>query len=492
MKRFIEGEYRGQTTLMPECLDDYVTDTNPVRVVDVFVDELELFKLGFVRVEPAVTGRPSYHPSVLLKLYIYGYLNRIQSSRRLEKEAQRNVELMWLTGRLTPDFKTIANFRKDNGKAIRGVCRQFVVLCQQLSLFSEAMVAIDGSKFKAVNNRDRNFTSAKLARRMKAIESSINRYLAALDSADLQEPVIAKARTERLQDKITALKEQMNMLKDIEVKLNATPDKQISLTDPDARSMKTRGEGIVGYNVQTAVDTKHHLIVAHEVTNVGVDRDHLTNMAKQARVGIGTEELTVIADRGYFKSEELLSCHEAGIIPIVPKTVTSNATAAGRFGKAHFIYDEANNAYRCPAGQSLPYRSSRVEGGLKVHRYWSSSCRQCAIKAKCTPSTERRVTRWEHEDALDAMQTRLDLTPDSMRIRRQTVEHPYGTIKLWMGSAHFLMKTLTHVSTEMCLHLLAYNLKRVINMLGIKGLMEAIKAWAGLYLGQTNTIVTLS
>lgn len=327
MKRFIKGECRTQTTLMPESLDDYVSETNPVRVVDVFVDELELFKLGFVRVEPAVTGRPSYHPSVLLKLYIYGYLNRIQSSRRLEKEAQRNVELMWLTGRLTPDFKTIANFRKDHGKAIRGVCRQFVVLCQQLGLFSEAMVAIDGSKFKAVNNRDRNFTSAKLERRMKDIESSINRYLAALDSADLQEPVIAKARTERLQDKITSLKEQMKMLKDIEVKLNATPDKQISLTDPDCRSMKTRGEGIVGYNVQTAVDTKHHLIVAHEVTNVGVDRDQLTNMAEQARAVTGTEQLTVLADRGYYKSEEIRSCHEAGMKPIVPKTVTSNATA---------------------------------------------------------------------------------------------------------------------------------------------------------------------
>jgi transposase len=488
MKRFIEGEYRGQTTLMPECLDDYVTATNPVRVVDVFVDELELFKLGFVRVEPAVTGRPSYHPSVLLKLYIYGYLNRIQSSRRLEKEAQRNVELMWLTGRLTPDFKTIANFRKDNGKAIRGVCRQFVVLCQQLGLFSDAMVAIDGSKFKAVNNRDRNFTSAKLQRRMEEVESSINRYLAALDTADLQEPVIAEARTARLQDKITALKEQMNMLKDIEAKLNETPDKQISLTDPDARSMKTRGEGIVGYNVQTAVDTKHHLIVAHEVTNVGVDRDQLTNMAGQARAGTGTEQLTVLADRGYYKSEEIRRCHEAGMIPFVPKTVTSNATAAGRFGKDHFIYDAKTNEYSCPAGQRLIWRFARIERGMMLHRYWCSSCQQCDLKAKCTPDKQRKVTRWEHEDILDAMQTRLDLTPDSMRIRRQTVEHPYGTIKLWMGSAHFLMRTLPHVSTEMSLHVLAYNFKRVIQILGIKGLMEAIKDWNALE--QSQIVVT--
>ena len=269
MKRFIQGEDRTQSTLLPELLDEYIAEANPVRVVDVYVDELDLGKLGFEGVDPAATGRPSYHPAMLLKLYIYGYLNRIQSSRRLEKEAQRNVELMWLTGRLAPDFKTIANFRKDNGKAIRGVCKQFVVLCQQLALFSEAVVAIDGSKFKAVNNRDRNFTSAKLQRRMEEIESSINRYLVELDSADRQEPVVAQLKTERLNDKISALKEQMKFLKEIEVQLEQTPDKQISLTDPDARSMKTRGTGIVGYNVQTAVDTKNHLIV------VSVQRRHL-------------------------------------------------------------------------------------------------------------------------------------------------------------------------------------------------------------------------
>jgi transposase len=244
--------------------------------------------------------------------------------------------------------------------------------------------------------------------------------------------------------------------------------------------MKTRGEGIVGYNVQTAVDTKHHLIVAHEVTNVGVDRDQLTSMAKQARTAIGTENLTVVADRGYFKSVGILSCHEAGIIPIVPKTVTSSATAAGRFGKDHFIYDAKTNEYSCPAGQRLIWRFARVERGMTLHRYWSSSCGQCALKAKCPPSINRRVTRWGHEDVLDAMQTRLDLAPDSMRIRRQTVGHPYGTIKLWMGPAHFLMRTLTHVGTEMSLHVLAYNLKRVIKILGIKGLVEAIRNWKSL------------
>ena len=476
VKRFINGESRTQSTLLPECLDDYIAETNPVRVVDVFVDELDLGKLGFDGIDPALTGRPAYHPAVLLKIYIYGYLNRIQSSRRLEKESQRNVELMWLTGRLMPDFKTIARFRKDNGKAIRSVCRQFVVLCQQFGLFSEALVAIDGSKFKAVNNRDRNFTSAKLQRRMEEIESSINRYLIALDTADRQEPAVAQARTERLQDKITALKAQMQALKDIEVQLNATPDKQISLTDPDARSMKTRGTGIVGYNVQTAVDAKHHLIVAHEVTNVGIDRDQLSAMAKQARTAMGVTDLTVIADRGYFKGEEILACHEIGITAIVPKTTTSNAKADGRFDRADFIYDAAKNEYRCPAGQPLIWRYVTVEKGLAQHRYWSSHCKQCAIKEKCTPSTERRIARWEHEAVLEAMQARLDQAPDSMRIRRQTVEHPFGTLKLWMGSAHFLTKTLDRVSTEMGLHVLAYNLRRVMKILGNGALMEAMRA----------------
>jgi transposase len=476
MKRFIEGADRTQSTLLPEMLDEYIAETNPVRVVDVYVDELDLGKLGFAGVDPAATGRPAYHPAVLLKIYIYGYLNRIQSSRRLEKEAGRNVELMWLTGRLMPDFKTIANFRKDNGKAIRSVCKQFIVLCQQLGLFSDALVAIDGSKFKAVNNRDRNFTSAKLQRRMEEIESSINRYLVELDTADRQEPATAQLKKERLHDKIAALKDQMKVLKEIEVQLEATPDKQISLTDPDARSMKTRGTGIVGYNVQTAVDTKNHLIVAHEVTNDGIDRSQLSSMAQQARTAIGTEALTVIADRGYFKGEEILACHDLGITAIVPKTMTSAAKAEGRFDKADFIYDAAANEFRCPAGQRVIWRFSAIETGMKISRYWSSHCPRCAIKDQCTPSDYRRVSRWQHQGVLDDMQARLDRAPDSMRIRRQTAEHPFGTLKSWMGSAHFLTRTLQRVSTEMSLHVLAYNLKRVMQILGPATLMQMMRA----------------
>ncbi len=479
MKRFIQSTDRTQVTLFPEQLEDYVADDNPVRVVDVFVEQLDLGKLGFDGVSPMKTGRPAYHPAVLLKLYIYGYLNRIQSSRRLERESQRNLELIWLMERLTPDFKTIANFRKDNGKGIRKVCSQFVALCRQLNLLTEATVAIDGSKFKAVNNRDNNFTVNKINRRREQIEASIERYLSALETADRQEQAdFTAAKIRRLQEKIAMLKAQMAKLDTIETELQKTPDKQISLTDPDARSMATsgRGTGIVGYNVQTAVDTKNHLIVAHEVTNVGHDRSQLANMAKQAKAAIGASELNVVADRGYFSGEEIRKCDEAGITAFVPKCTTSGAKADGRFDKADFIYDAAKNEYQCPAGQTLIWRSSRIEHGMNLHRYWSSACQQCALKAKCTPSSERRVSRWEHEEVLEAMQTRLDKAPDSMRIRRQTVEHPFGTLKAWMGSTHFLTKTLDRVSTEMSLHVLAYNLKRVMNMLGTTTLMDAMVA----------------
>ncbi|WP_439878659.1 IS1182 family transposase [Pseudomonas prosekii] len=476
MKRFIQGEHRGQSTLLPDSLDDYVSDTNPVRVVDVFVDELDLVNLRFEGVIPADTGRPAYHPAILLKIYIYGYLNRIQSCRRLEREAQRNVELMWLTGRLMPDFKTIANFRKDNSKAIRGVCRQFVVLCQQLGLFGENLVAIDGSKFKAVNNRDRNFTSAKLKRRMEEIESSINRYLTALDEADQQEPSIAQPKATRLQEKIDKLKAQMKELQAIEIQLNESSDKQVSLTDPDARSMMTRGTGIVGYNVQTAVDTQHHLILAHEVTNVGSDRDQLSSMAKQAREAMASDTLSVVADRGYFKSEQILACHDAGITAYVPKPMTSGAKADGRFNNDAFIYDAAKNEYICPAGEALIWRFSSVEKGLKLHCYWSSNCQGCVLKSKCTPSKQRRGRRWEHEAVLEEMQNRLSNAPDMMRVRKRTVEHPFGTLKQWMGDTHFLTRKLNGVSAEMSLNVLAYNLKRVMKILGTSGLMKALSA----------------
>ena len=478
MGRFVEGEDRSQSSLLPELLDDYVTEDNPVRVVDVFVDNLDLTTLGFERVVAQATGRPGYHPSTLLKIYIYGYLNRVQSSRRLEREAQRNIELMWLTGRLAPDFKTIADFRKDNGAAIRKVCREFVVVCRRLDLFSQALVAIDGSKFKAVNNRDRNYTRAKVQRRIEQIEESVARYLSELDSADRQGAApVAEARTTRLREKVETLRSEMQRMRSLANAVQEAPDKQISLTDPDARSMATsgRGTGTVGYNVQTAVDAQHHLIVDHEVTNVGNDRAQLAMMAKRASTAMQAEHLEVVADRGYFSGEEILACEEAGITAFVPRTQTSNSQAKGLFGKRDFVYMAETNTYRCPAGQALIWRYATVENGMKLHCYWSSLCQSCPIKKQCTSSTQRRVKRWEHEAVIEAMQQRLDRDPEKMRVRRQTVEHPFGTIKAWMGSTHFLMRTLAHVSTEMSLHVLAYNLKRVMRIVGIGPLMQAIR-----------------
>ena len=478
MKRFVEGEDRGQGVLLPEFLDDYVAEDNPVRAIDVFVDELDLRALGFEGVVPAATGRPAYHPAAMLKIYVYGYINQVQSSRRLERETARNVEMMWLTGRLAPDFKTIADFRKDNGPAIRSACRQFVVLCRKLNLFTHAIVAIDGSRFKACNSRDRSFSRGSIARRLEQVEASIERYLSALETADRQEGELAEARSARLKDKIASLREQMRKYKALEAAVCAAPDKQISLTDPDARSMATsgKGTGVVGYNVQAAVDTQHHLIVAHEVTNLGNDRSQLSTMAKEAQAATGVCKLTAIADRGYFKGEEILACEAAGVMPLVPKPLTSGAKADGRFGKQDFVYDPGEDVYRCPAGETLTWRHSNVEDGLTLHCYWTRQCIACALKSKCTHSNERRVKRWEHEAVLDAMQERLDRAPRTMRIRRQTAEHPFGTIKAWMGATHFLTRTLEKVRTEISLHVLAYNLKRVIAILGVQPTIQAMRA----------------
>src|SRR6516165_6532080 len=479
MRRFVEGTDRGQSTLFPECLGDWISEDNPVRVIDVFVDELDLAELGFNGVEPEVTGRPSYHPSVLLKLYIYGYLNRIQSSRRLEREAGRNVEVMWLTGRLAPDHKTIADFRKDNGGAIRQVCSRFVVLCRRMGLLAQASVAIDGSKFKAVNNRDKNFTRAKMARRTAQIEESVARYLQQLDSADRQGPSEAlETKTTRLKEKIAKLKEEMQRLHALEIRMLATPDQQISLTDPDARSMATsgRGSGVVGYNVQTAVDTKHHLIITHEVTNIGTDRSQLASVAKEAKATLETQSLDVVADRGYFSSEEILACAEAGITVTLPKPMTSNSEAEGRFGKQDFRYLAEQDVYLCPAGERLTYHFTNEENGLILRRYWTNACQNCAIKHDCTTGKQRRITRWEHEHVLEAVQRRLDQHPEKMRQQRETVEHPFGTLKARMGATHFLMKTLPRVAAEMALHVLAYNLTRVMNILGIQPLLAAMRA----------------
>ena len=477
MTRYIQGSDRSQVTLLPECLDDYIGEDNPVRVIDVFVDELNLVELGFEGMQPAATGRPGYHPAMLLKLYIYGYLNRLQSSRRLEREAQRNVELMWLTGRLAPDFKTIADFRRDNGPGIRNVCKRFVGMCRQLKLFSQVIVAIDGSKFKAVNNRDKNFTQHKLEQRMKQVDASIERYLGELETADRTQQPEVGTNAQRLQDKIAFLKKQMQELRDIGERLAHQPDGQISLTDPEARSMVSSriGTGLVGYNVQAAVDTQHHLVVAHEVITSGSDRGQLSNMAFKAREATGDVSLEAIADRGYFKSIEIRACELEGINTYVPKPMTSNSKAQGRFSKLDFAFFAKDNEYLCPAGQRLPYRCSTIEDGMKINAYWSSNCGSCVQKTQCTTGKERKVKRWEHEEVLETMQTRIDNNRDKMKLRRCTVEHVFGTVKSWMGSGHFTMKGLAHVSTEISLHVLAYNMRRVMAILGISDMLKALR-----------------
>jgi len=478
MKRFVEGVDRGQSTLFPECLDDWIDENNPVRVIDAFVDRLDLGELGFEGVEPAETGRPAYHPSALLKLYVYGYLNRVQSSRRLEREAGRNVEVMWLLGRLVPDHKTVADFRKDSGQAIRKVCARFVELCREMGLLATASVAIDGSKFKAVNNRDRNFTRAKVERRRAQLEESVARYLSQLDTADRQEPSEALAtKTARLKEKLAKLGEEMRRLEGLEARMLAAPDQQISLTDPDSRSMATsgRGSGVVGYNVQVAVETEHHLIVTHEVTNVGSDRSQLARVAKETKATLQSDTLEAVADRGYFSSEEILACDQAGITVTLPKPITSGIKAKGRYGKQDFVYLPEEDLYRCPAGERLKYYYTNVENGLNLRRYWTNACRTCALKSRCTTAVQRRITRWEHEHVLEAVQRRLDENPQAMRRRRETVEHPFGTIKARMGATHFLMKTLPRVAAEMALHVLAYNLTRVMNIMGPGRLIAAIR-----------------
>ena len=476
MKRFIEGENRFQSTLFPESLEDYIAEDNSIRIVDAFVGKLKLKELGFDRVEPSDTGRPGYLPATMLKIYIYGYLNRIQSSRRLERECYRNVELIWLTGRLMPSFKTIADFRKDNKKAIRRVCTEFVGVCRELELFSATLVAIDGSKFKAVNSRDKNFTRKSVKRRLQKTQANIDRYLAKLDVADQEEPEIREVTAEELKQKIASMEAKMEQLKAHEAEVEAHPDSQVSLTDPDARSMMKAGGGsTVGYNVQTAVDIKHHMIAAHEVTNAPSDRSQLSSMADQAAAALEAESLTVIADPGYYKGEEIADCYASGVKALVPKVDTTGSKAKGQYSKADFRYDAEHNEYICPAGQRLTYRFDSVEKGKTLWIYETNQCTTCPLQSKCTTSKAKRIKRWEKEDILDAADALLQQNPDAMRQRKRLVEHPYGTIKHWMGSTHFLMKRLPNVQAKMSLHVLAYNMKRAINVLGVPRIMEHLQ-----------------
>lgn len=474
----IFGTRRSDVLLFPEALDDYITADNPVRFIDAFVDSLDLVALGFTHATPAETGRPSYAPADLLRLYIYGYLNRVRSSRLLERETHRNVEVMWLMGKLTPDFKTIADFRKDNLTAIKSVCREFTLLCKKLELFGGELIAIDGSKFRAVNSRKRNFNQQKLERAIKMIDEKIVGYLKELDRADTQESVVKTPSAEELQEKIKQLGERKEKYRNLAQELKESGEKQVSLTDPDSRSMPVGLTTEVSYNVQAAVDAKHKLIIEHEVTNAVTDREQLAEMATRAKQVLGVEQLEVIADMGYSDAGEIKRCEDQGITVYVAQPQTSANEKKGLYTKQDFSYLPNRDCYLCPAGAELEFRFASHEKGRDIKYYASSACKSCQISHLCTTNKSgRRITRLVEEESAERAAQRARDNPEKMRLRQQIVEHPFGTIKRAMTSGYFLMKGLQKVGAEMSLTVLSYNIKRVVNILGVAKMIEAV-VWA--------------
>ena len=468
------GLERSQTLLFPERLEDYVDQENPVRFLDAFVEKLDLAQLGFAKAVCAATGAPPYPPAALLKLYLYGYLHRCRSSRSLEAECHRNVELIWLTGKLAPDFKTIADFRKDNLKALKAVHRQFIVLCRQLDLFGGQLLAIDGSKFRAVNSRDNNFSAARLKELIAHTDARLAEYLKTLDQADAAEPASTPLDKAALQQKIAALQDKRDWHEELLAQLDEE-QKQISVTDPDTRRMHTGNGNVVGYNAQLAVDAKHKLIAAADVTNDVTDYRQLAKVALEAKANLGVQQTEVVADKGYYNATEVSRCVEQHITPHIPKADTSANTQQGLFGKRQFRYDAQKNVYVCPGNQELTYRFSTHELGRDIHYYRASACKQCALKSQCTRNkANRTITREDNEALMEAMAQRLKREPEKFRLRKSLVEHPFGTIKRWMGCTHFTLKGLEKVRTEWSLITLAYNLKRVLNLVSVKQLLAAV------------------
>ncbi|HET8669991.1 MAG TPA: IS1182 family transposase [Candidatus Saccharimonadales bacterium] len=472
---FIKGTPRSDVLLFPEALDDYVSTDNPVRFIEAFVNNLDLLKLGFSRTTPADTGRPAYDPADLLKLYIYGYINRTRSSRLLEKESHRNLEVIWLMRKLRPDFKTISDFRKDNAEAIKKVCREFTLLCKRLELFGGELIAIDGSKFKAQNSKSRNFTDKKLDRAIKEIDKKIQSYLDELDEADEQEADVTTPTAEQLKEKIEELRNRRGKHEQTREQLKQSGHTQISLTDPDSRSMKVSQGTDVCYNVQTVVDSKHKLIVEHEVTNDPTDQAQLSKMALRAKQVLGVEGLEVVADRGYYDGAEVKRCEQEGVTVYVAKQQTSANRKRGLFTKEDFRYDSQKDCYVCPAGKELSYRCETVELGRQIRYYSTNECRRCEIKSQCTRNKRvRRISRWVDEEILERMGERVRASPEKMKKRKELVEHPYGTMKRGMNSGYFLMRGIKKVAAEMSLTVLGYNIKRVINILGVRKMIEAV------------------
>ena len=478
--RHIQGSDRAQSLLLPASVEDYVGEDNPVRAIEAFVDGFDLLKAGFVRAEAKETGRPGYHPGDLLKLYLYGYLNRVRSSRRLEAECHRNLEVIWLLRGLRPDFKTIADFRRENAPAFKAAFRRFVYLCRQLDLFGKELLAVDGTRLKAVNSQERNFTREKLKTMLRHADERLAGYLAELAKADGQEssPLAGIPPTRNLAEKIATLQKRRGEYVAMAARLERTGETQVSLTDPDSRAMATYPKVGVGYNAQVAVDAKHKLIVEQEVTNAGSDLGQLAPTAIPAKEALGVETIQATADRGYFQGEDIAACAAAGIAAFVPKPLGRGAAASkGLFAKEAFTYDAQADTYRCPNGETLFPRTHWVKDGHRVIVYYhEAACKRCPIRAQCTSAKRRRqIVRWEGEAVLDAMAARLAANPQMTRLRRNTVEHPFGTIKHAMNQGHFLRKGLRQVRAEFSLSALAYNLLRVMNIVGVKALVEALR-----------------
>ena len=476
--RYIKGTDRSQTTLLPEVLDDYIQDENPVRFIDAYIDTLDLAELDFTYSETKETGRKPYNPADMLKLYIYGYLNKIRSSRQLERATHRNIELMWLMRKLQPDFKTIADFRKDNTQSIRAVCREFILLCRKLKLFGCELIAIDGSKFKASNSNRKNFTKNKLTKLIKKIDDEIDSYLDDLDSGDQKEKDVKNHSSEELKKKIEELRKRKDKYQQLKSHIVQSEDNQISLTDPDSRMMHSQQGKDVSYNVQIVTDSKHKLIVTHAVTNECNDLKQLHVMSSQAKDVLEKEELNVVADAGYYERENIKKCHDDHITTYVPSPTRSHNKSLGLYTNDDFLYDTEQDTYQCPAGQTLTFRGyrRRKKSGIKEKTYTTHACYTCPLKLKCTRSkTTRYIHRWEHEEIMELLKQRLKEKSEMIHLRKALAEHPFGTIKQGMGFRQFLTRGINNVSAEMSLSVIAYNLKRVLNIVNFKELMLAIQ-----------------
>lgn len=475
--KWIQGWDRKQRHLLPEEVESYVTAENPVRFIDAFVEGLDLRALGFgfPKEDEQGRGRPAYRPGDLLKLYLYGYLYQIRSSRRLESECVRNLEVIWLLGKLQPDFKTIADFRKDNAGAFKQVVREFTRLCRQLELFGGELLAIDGTKIKAQNAPGKNWSQTKLKKEVERMERRLNEYLSALDQADEEFRPRGTLSAEQLQEKIQRLRERQTQAQQKLQDLQSSGQSQKSATDADSRSMRGAGAHVVGYNVQGVVDAKHHLLAVVEATNSVVDQGQLAPMAQAAKTELELERATVVADGAYYTHQDIKACQDMGLEAHLPEVDYSPSKRAGLYTKSDFRYEAARNVYRCPAGQELKLRRSMNVEGAKIFNYDNpTACASCILKAKCTRSAYRTLSRWEHEEYLERMARQVAATPQKLAQRKSLIEHCWGTLK-WLLPGGFLVRGLKKVGAEVSLAHFAYNLKRALAVLGMSKLLAALR-----------------